>query len=353
MEILLKFMEKDIDNYDDNFQSAAYRIMSTYDFVHQFSDLQTSNGTYNYDAHDMIMNNSFLSFTNRLPTVFPAYGASLTCPLQFKTMLKNSFNDLCGDIKCKMMMMTYRNPNDAFSFLLGNTIGVGTSRFKAGKQTIYYDQLYRPNPFKRIREAPPQPLVENVLTCRPNPDAIFINSIGITYSNSQLILGILFSVFAAMVVRLWNSLSKDKKVYSVTRKNYVYKQTISAALNCIDDRMKYLESKCGHEDFEHANLYTKILHSIDLVDQVDSIDPNALIALVEAMKISPPIVVHQRIKQANREKRKSIKLERTKSKKNTSSFRIAPSPQTMNRDDNDNNNNNGDKAIELRKPIDV
>jgi hypothetical protein len=360
MEILLKFMESDTENYDDNFQSAAYKVMATYDFVQSFYDLRSTNGTYYYDAHEIIMNTSFRGFKRYNPDVFPAYG-SQTCPLQYKTMLKDSFYDMCGDIKCKMMMMTYRNPADAFSSLLGNTIGSGTSRFKAGKKTSYYDQIYRPVPFKKIREAPPQQLVENVLTCRPNPNTIFINSIGITYSNSQLLLGIVFSIVAAFVVRLWNSTTSKHKIYSVTKKNYVYKQSISAALKCIDDRMKYLEEKCGDENSEmYSKLYSDILDAIDSVDQVDDIDPHTLISLIKAMKISLPIVKHQQVKREAREKRKSIKEEKKRSmkgerNKNKSFFSIAPAPQEINRDDNVNDNgnsNHNDKAIEMVRPRD-
>ena len=155
MDIPLNFIENDIDNYDDNFQSAAYKLMATYDFAKRFDDLITDDGSYNVEAHDAIMNSTFYNYYHS--SIFPAYPSS-TCPATYKEMIKLGFQDLCPTVVCRMMVMTYMNQNDPFSNYLGNYIGTGSTRFKPGDRASYYPQLYRPLPFQKIRDAPPQQL---------------------------------------------------------------------------------------------------------------------------------------------------------------------------------------------------
>ena len=122
-----------------------------------------------------------------------------------------------------------------------------------------------------------------------------MNIVGVTYSNSQLLLGVVFTVAAAFIVRCWNRNPHTKKVYSVHQKYYLYKQTISAALKCARDRMKSMEEKLGMKT-ETSELYDDILDVVDLVDQVDDIDPRVLVDLIKSMKISPPINQHRQEK---------------------------------------------------------
>ena len=344
VDILLRFMKNDIDNYDDNFQSAAYNIMATYRYVQIFDTLKTNDGHYDHLSHSRALNTTFYSYFNS--SYYNAY-PSHQCPAHYSTLLHNGFKELCGDVVCKMMVTPYRNQDDAFSFFLGNYVGVGTNRFKAGDKSTYGSQMYREGPFKKVRESPPSQLVSEVLTCRQNPTNIFVNSIGITYSNSQLLLGIVFSGFAAILIRIWNRRQNSPKVFSVTKKNYLYKQTLAAAFNCIDDRMKILEEKLiDNNNNEYASLYHDILDVIDLVDQVDDIDPHLLVKLIKSMKISPPIAAIKRQKEEVRERRRSIKL--SKSGKFMSVAPLPPDIQhSINRDDdnddkNDKNDNNND-----------
>jgi hypothetical protein len=180
-------------------------------------------------------------------------------------------------------------------------------RGNINKKTSYYNQRYRPMPFLKIREAPPQQLVENVLQCKNDPFNIFLNIVGVTYSNSQLLLGVVFTVAAAFIVRCWNRNPHTKKVYSVHRKYYLYKQTLSAALKCLRDRMKSMEERLGIKT-EFSELYDDILDVVDLVDQVDDIDPRVLVDLIKSMKISPPINQHRQEKKFLKDNNKVMPL---------------------------------------------
>lgn len=309
--ILLRFMDKDHDNYDDNFQTAAYAIMSTYEYTNMFTSLKTDDGSYDYAAHRNAMGSTFFGYLNS--TDYPAYSSS-TCPAKYSQYLKFKFNELCGDIHCSMMVITYRNKQTPFDDLLGNYVGTGTTRFKPGDRSTYHDQLYNPVPFKKIKSTPPQRLVDNVLTCRNNPTNIFWNSVGVTHSNAQLIIGIIFSFILSIIVKVWNSRKNTTKLYSTSRKNYLHKQTISAALTCLKDRLHQIEEKIGcTNDVSIKNtseLFNEIIAVSDLVDQVDDIEPHDLIKTIKSMNISVPISAHRALIQEQRESKKSMKAKK-------------------------------------------
>jgi uncharacterized membrane protein YagU involved in acid resistance len=196
-------------------------------------------------------------------------------------------------------------------YYIGKTIGTGTARFKIGDRSTNYDQLYNPIPFKKIKTTPPQRLVDNVVICRQNPTSIFWNTVGVTYSNSQLIVGIIFSFILSAIVKVWNVRKNTTKVYSETKKSLLHKQTISAALNCLKDRLHQIEEKIGcNNDTSTKNsseLFNEIVAIGDLVNQVDDINPHELIKTVKSMNISVPISAHRAIIQERREMRKSMK----------------------------------------------
>ena len=306
--ILLRFMDKDLDNYDDDFQSAAYNVMATYEYTNMFTSLKTDDGSYDYAAHRNAINSTFYGYLNS--TMYPTYSSS-SCPATYSQYLKIKFDELCGDIKCNMMVITYRNKEANLDYFLGKNIGTGTTRFKIGDRSTYYDQLYNPIPFKKIKSAPPQRLVDNVVTCRQNPTSIFWNTVGVTYANSQLIVGIIFSEVLSAIVKLWNVRKNTTKVYSETKKSELHKQTISAALNCLKDRLHQIEEKIGcNNDTSIKNtseLFNEIVAIGDLVNQVDDINPHELIKTIKSMNISVPISAHRAIIQERRELRNSMK----------------------------------------------
>lgn len=308
-DILLNQVSKDYVNYDDNFQSAAYDIMSTYEYTNMFTSLKTDDGSYDYAAHKNAMHTTFYGYLKS--TLYPVYSSS-TCPATYSQYLKIKFDELCMDIKCKMMVLTYKKePKGVLDNYLGNFVGTGTARFKTGDRSKYYDQLYDPVPFKKIRSTPPLKLVDNVVLCRQNPSSIFWNTVGITYSNSQLIVGIIFAFILSAIVKVWNRQKNTTKVYSISKKSYLHKQVISAALNCLKDRLNQIEEKIGCTNDTNikstSELFNEILAVSDLVDQVDDIKPRELIETIKSMNISHPISVHRAIIQERRKSKKSMR----------------------------------------------
>jgi hypothetical protein len=68
----------------------------------------------------------------------------------------------------------------------------------------FSNSIYLEDVFNVLADNPPTPLVEKFVTCRNSRTAAAIQSVGVSFSNTQVLVGIVFGLFLMLLKRLFN-----------------------------------------------------------------------------------------------------------------------------------------------------
>jgi len=277
-DVIHKFQVQSDDNYDEQFQDAAYSSMSITPLIQMFlKDLGISVSNYTSDVanlHDTLLK------LNLTTTTGIGKSSTATCPDSLTENLRKSFKENLLCETCSMMTVGFSNNfNDAYGNFFGYPIGSGSTRFLEGDKSKYSSQIYKPSIFASIIQQPPTTLVDTVMICTSPESQVAMNNFGVTISNAQVIFSIFCTVVTGILVFVWNRMAekhpKMKRMLTAKEKQKLLKQAHFALLRLIGNSVNRKERK----------MYYDVLHAIDLLDETENIPAIELIEIIKKLRV--------------------------------------------------------------------
>lgn len=273
-DIIYKFQSQSSDDYDEQFQDAAYNSMSITPLIQMVLKEFISDSNYTNVAnkhHELLR----VNFTDK----YTIGKVTSTCPSNLKLNLRQSFKEKLCD-RCSMMTIGFSNNfNDVYGNYFGYPIGSGSTRFLEGDKSKYSGQIYKPSIFTNIMQSPPTTLVDAVMVCTSPATQVAVSNFGVTISNAQVIFSIFVSVVTALIVFFWNRIAdkhpKMKRILTQHEKQKLLKQAHFSLLRLIGNSVNRKERKIYHD----------VLHAIDLLDETENIPATELVEIIRKLRI--------------------------------------------------------------------